>query len=170
MDKIDKVIIKNVSRDGRVSFREIAEQVGISHVAIKKRFDKLLKDERIKIGCMRNVKNCKLKYYWVYLSVVNKKELMKQVHNCDKIIDIMDTYGEFDIGLLFGVTNYSTIDCVLDKCIKLDKNNIKKRMTLPILDMDSGYIISSSEDKQCDKKKWCATCEYSKMQKCEGCD
>ena len=48
MDKLDKEILKILSQNGRTSFKQISEAVGLTSPAVKTRIEKMEKDNIIK--------------------------------------------------------------------------------------------------------------------------
>lgn len=52
----DKRIIEALQRDGRTSLTSISKELGISHVAVKKRIDKLKKEGVLKVKALLSSK------------------------------------------------------------------------------------------------------------------
>lgn len=50
LDDLDFAILEYLSRDGRMSFSEIARELGVSHTTIHKRYDKMKENNGLKIA------------------------------------------------------------------------------------------------------------------------
>ena len=73
MDAIDKKIILALFRDGRISQRKIAEEVGLSATSLNYRFNKLLEDKIIKSFKLFVSPNLYNKYY-AFVSFKNSRD------------------------------------------------------------------------------------------------
>ncbi len=171
MDKIDKHIISVMNKNGRSSFRDISKNLKISHSAVKKRFDKLNKKKIIKISGLTDYEQIGLTKYILFLSVVKKEEIKKSVITCVKSLGYFETYGEFNLAIIFLVEDPSTLDCIIEKCIDLQENNIKKRLIMPVLNPSEKFISLNFDNKNKSEshKKKCKTCDAYNLKKCAGC-
>jgi Lrp/AsnC family transcriptional regulator for asnA, asnC and gidA len=61
IDKIDKILISELQKDGRTSLTDIGKKTGISHVAIRKRLAKLRNKGLLNISACLNPQTLDMK-------------------------------------------------------------------------------------------------------------
>jgi DNA-binding Lrp family transcriptional regulator len=79
LDKKDLEIIEILSKDGRVSFTEIAKKIKLTPVATKMRIDRLLEQEILKLKCLVNLE----KFYSVSANI----GIGADSFTCEKLIE-----------------------------------------------------------------------------------
>jgi len=79
IDQVNKQIVAELQKDGRTSVSQIGEEIGISHVAVRKRLRKLLDREVINISADVNVKALDGKIGVLLLEVKKSKDIEKLV-------------------------------------------------------------------------------------------
>ncbi|MCX8158337.1 MAG: Lrp/AsnC family transcriptional regulator [Candidatus Diapherotrites archaeon] len=101
IDHIDRKIIEHLLLDGRVSFSSIAKQMNITDVAIKKRFERLVKK-----GIVKSIKaELDLRmlgyenpmYVQIKYDLSKKKDIIKQLSSMDIVVEICETIGKYNL-------------------------------------------------------------------------
>ncbi len=101
IDETDKQIVQKLSENGRMSFRRIAKEIGISTDTVIRRYEKLVKGGAMKISIQINPE--KLGYQAnldFSLAFAFQKETSTIVENLSKIPDviiILKTSGDYDL-------------------------------------------------------------------------
>ena len=68
LDKADQAIVERLSRDARVSNREIAEQLGVTEGTVRARVKRMEEEKQIRITAVTNIdrfKDAALAYIWI---------------------------------------------------------------------------------------------------------
>ncbi len=101
IDEVDRKIIEKLSRNGRASFRKIAQEIGISTDTVAKRYERLRRDGVIKVSVQLDL--TKLGYQAILdfsLAFMSQQETSAIVGEIAKIPDvtiIIKTSGEYDL-------------------------------------------------------------------------
>ena len=101
VDKLDLAIVEKLSEDGRISFRKISEEIGISADTIIRRFEKLKSSGNVKVSIQINPE--KLGYCTILdfsIAFAFQQETDAILENLSKIPDviiILKTSGDYDL-------------------------------------------------------------------------
>ena len=79
LDTTDKAIVERLSRDARVSNREIAEELGVTEGTVRARVKRMEEEKQIRLTAVTNIerfKDAALAYIWVE---VERSEQTKRV-------------------------------------------------------------------------------------------
>lgn len=115
IDKIDKYIVEKLVADGRMSFANIAKDINLTDVAIKKRLDRLKAR-----GIIKNI-SAEIDYEVVgfnemvelLISIDPEKQatVVKKLGDIEDIIEVYEVIGEYNF---------------IAKLIAVDKTNLKE--------------------------------------------
>ena len=107
LDASDKAIVEHLSRDARLSNREIAEQLGVSEGTVRARVKRMEEDKQIRLTAVTNIdrfRDAALAYIWVE---VERSEQTREV--ADKLAEI----GELGfVGVMLGRSDILAITMV----------------------------------------------------------
>lgn len=99
VDKLDQKIVASLQQSGRQSNTEIAKQLGVSESTIRKRIDRLLKEEIIRVAAIANP----LKFEYPIVAIigihadpVRISEVARSLNMLPEFRFIGMTTGEFD--------------------------------------------------------------------------
>lgn len=101
LDKIDHKILQMLLEDGRASFSQIAREVNLTDVAIKKRFEGL-KRKGIIDSVTANV-NFKVLgfenpvFVQIRSELSKSKDLVKKLNSIDSIVELAQVLGEYNL-------------------------------------------------------------------------
>ncbi len=127
LDELDKKIIENVQRKGRVALSRISENVGVSHVAIKRRLDKLEKNGWVSISAGLNGEKLDLKLATVTAEIENYDRLsglLEQFESCPRTIHLSSIGGSKILSILVG-EDLSTLESVLGTCYLRTREGVR---------------------------------------------
>ncbi|MFH0906009.1 MAG: Lrp/AsnC family transcriptional regulator [archaeon] len=124
LDKIDKYIIEQLTINGRVSFANIAKEINLTDVAIKKRLDRLMQKGIIKkisveidyeiLGFNEKVE--------LFLSIdpSKQKEIIKKLKEIEDIKEINEIAGEYNFIIKLIAIDKNDLKLILDNIYKID--------------------------------------------------
>jgi len=175
LDKIDLSIISFINKYNKINLSKIAENLGMSHVAIGTRLNNMIKKKLIKLGIKINPKLLKLNLGLILLEVETNryKDLIKIYENCPRVLYFFDLVGEYNLGVIFYAENIDTYHTILKFCMLYSLKGIRKSTILTIGKFyPPNYInIDTSKFKlnniPCGIS--CNNCEAFKNNLCVGC-
>lgn len=165
LDRTDMEIIRSLSQDGRKSFVEIAKEVGLSSVGVKKRVERLLEKDLLKIQSSLNTE----KFYTTSATVGIEAEpktisnLIKKFESCPLVYNLVKVSGHHNLIVDFIAPNPKRINDLIEKQIRA---NPKIRYLdvnlgeLPII--PKGHFLPNFTDssQKCPCQDKCNECEY----------
>ena len=99
LDEQDKIIIRHLQNDGRKSYKDIADEIGVSNVLVHNRFKKLIKENILHIIGWANPENLGLNCHaLVLLDIRTSKHLESAIKSLSKLewVDMLTiTAGEY---------------------------------------------------------------------------
>lgn len=121
LDDIDKSILSELQKDGKLSLRDLSERIGKSVTAIKNHLDRLLEKKIIK-DTIAVVDCCKIGYHEMLIISIrhNTRESIQKIFENLNAIE--------GINAIYQVTGQYPILC-LAKCVsKMDQMNILEKI------------------------------------------
>jgi len=145
IDKIDHKIISHLLEDGRCSFSQIAKDVNLTDVAIKKRVDRLKRKGIISsISANINLKALGYEnpiYVQIRSEISKNKEIIKRLKEMDYLIELYQVLGEYNLLAKLVVPSIDSaekfieqlgvLDGVLDIKTQVILSELKKQSALP---------------------------------------
>uniref|UniRef100_A0A7C4S4W3 Lrp/AsnC family transcriptional regulator n=1 Tax=Geoglobus ahangari TaxID=113653 RepID=A0A7C4S4W3_9EURY len=177
MDEKDRKIISILQRNGKTTLSEIAKEIGISAMGVKKRLDKLEK-EKIKITALLNVEKLKIITAIIAMEVENSEaleNLLKRFESCPRVIKFFVTTGGYNLFALVFAEDYHSLESVsLEKCSLRSQPGIRRFEIYPIQEIyyDSYLDIKVVADKNRERAPcgvFCGDCKRYETDKCLGC-
>ncbi len=179
MDHIDQKIITQLQRDGRTTYQKLAKQIGFTNMGAKKRVEKLLDKNIVKISALINAKQLNLQAAIVLIEIENAKALQKLVDRfkeCPRVIHIFTTLGGYNIIALVVAENQETLESIsVEKCSLRSSEGIRRSEFYPIGNIHySPFLpirenLTHKEKKQPPCKVNCLPCHRYKEGNCVGC-
>jgi len=128
LDETDHQIIDRLTKNGRLSFSKIAEELGLSTNTIVRRYEKLLKNKIIKVTIQFNPIELGFQAMLdLNLSVSNQSEINAIADRLSRIVGvsyIVKVGGNFDLMVVALVKDCKDIIKISDEVFKIP--NIKK--------------------------------------------
>jgi DNA-binding Lrp family transcriptional regulator len=135
IDKIDKYIIEQLAINGRVSFANIAKEINLTDVAIKKRLDRLIQKGIIKsitaeidyeiLGFNEKVE------ILVTFDPSKQNEIIKKLKEMEDIKEVIEVTGEYNILIRIMALDKADLKMLLDNIFQID--GITKASILTLL-------------------------------------
>lgn len=135
IDKIDKFIIEQLAINGRVSFANIAKEINLTDVAIKKRLDRLIQKGIIKsitaeidyeiLGFNEKVE------ILVTFDPAKQNEIIKKLKEMEDIKEVVEVTGEYNILIRIMALDKADLKMLLDNIFQID--GITKASILTLL-------------------------------------
>ena len=99
-DDIDKKIVSRLQLDGRTTFNELAKMVDFSSMGAKKRVEKLLRNNTIRISALVNAEQLNLQAAVVLIEMEDgeaMQRLLDRFAECPRVVHIFTTLGGYNI-------------------------------------------------------------------------
>lgn len=124
MDTLDLRITKLLGQDGRMSYREIAQNLHISEPTARNRVKRLLKTGKIIVKAQINVDEFPeiLIAYVGLKQSGNPLEILEMLLNIPEVIYVVNTIGRYDIIAAVAVSTRERLAYILTHEILGDKN------------------------------------------------
>ena len=175
LDRIDKVLISELQKDGRIALSHIGKKTGISHVAVRKRLKKLLAESVVNFSVGLNVEALDAKVAAILVEVESSrrlKELMELFKDCPRTVFLSELSASNLLTIIVG-ENFSTLESVIGVCSLRVQKGIRRSEvhigSLPIYPRFLPIRIApqkKGETAPCGSQ--CNRCESFKSKQCLG--
>jgi len=179
LDEVDRKIISQLQQDGRTTLQDLAKTIGYTSMGAKKRLEKLLKKETIKVSALINPKALKLHPAIVLLemeSVEAMQKLIERFKDCPRVVHIFKTIGGYNLIALVVAENQETLESIsTEKCSLRSSGGIRRSEFYPISDTYFSSFLQIREHLAHKEKPVtpcsvdCVPCNRYENQKCVGC-
>jgi Lrp/AsnC family leucine-responsive transcriptional regulator len=179
VDEIDKKIITQLQADGRTTLQEIAKSIGFTSMGTKKRLERLLKKDTIKISALINPSALKLHPAIVMLEMESAEamqNLLNRFEECPRVIQIFKTVGGYNLVALVVAETLETLESIsMEKCSLRCSKGIRRSEFYPVSDIYfSPFLqiregLAHKENKVTPCNVDCDPCNRYETQKCVGC-
>ena len=177
MDDKDRRIISIFQQKGKVTLSEVAEHLGMSAMGVKKRVDKLERENLVKPTTTINVEKLEILTAVLAMEVESSEaleKLLKKFENCPRIIKFFVTTGGYNLFALIWAEDLHSLESVtLEKCSLRSQPGIRRYEVYPIQEIhyDPFLEIKVVADKvdaaPCGVD--CGSCSRYKAGKCLAC-
>jgi len=179
MDDIDQKIISQLQLNGRTTFEKLAKIIGFSSMGAKKRVEKLLEKNVLKVSALVNVKQLDLDAAIVLIEIEGAEAMQKlldRFKECPRVVHIFTTLGGYNIIALVVAENRDTLESIsMEKCSLRSSKGIRRSEFYPIGNIHySPFLpirkhLARKERKTTPCKVDCRPCNRYKADKCVGC-
>jgi DNA-binding Lrp family transcriptional regulator len=176
LDEIDKILISELQKNGRTALSHIGKKTGISHVAVRKRLEKLLKEKLISISANLNMEILDAKIGAVVVEVesfTRLKELMDLFKDCPRTVFLSSLSASNLLTIIIG-ENLSTLESVIGVCsVRVQKGVRQSEVHIGSLPIYPRFLPirvtpqKTAEVAPCGAK--CDECGSLKNKQCLGC-
>ena len=178
MDDVDKKLISKLQENGRTSLSEIGEYLGMSHVAVSKRLDKLTKGNLVKVTAGINSEKIDAKVLFLALETESfevAEKIKKKYANCPRLLMFAPVTGTYNLFAMMMAEDTWSLESILGTCSMRAEPGIRKSETwfcnaplIPkFLPISLAPTQSGTTKGSC--KSDCATCKRYIADKCVGC-
>ena len=128
LDKINIAVLSYFVKHGKINYSKLGKRLGLSHVSIKNRFEKLLEKKIIKPSAPINYSELDFNIGALLLEIGNEglKQLIDIYRNCPRIIYSYNIVGEYNHCLIFFAENMETFETMLHSCMLYNLNGVRK--------------------------------------------
>ena len=179
MDEVDRKIISQLQMDGRATLEELSENVGFTSMGVKKRLQRLIQQNAIKVTALMNPFFFKLYPAVVLLEMESAEamqKLLERFKDCPRVINIFKTIGGYNLIALVVAENQDTLESIsIEKCSLRSSAGIRRSEFYPIGDIYFEQFIPIRENLA-DKRRNIAPCNVDCKpcirylnDKCVGC-
>lgn len=134
IDDVDRKILELLTKNGRESLSEIGKVLGLSHVAVKKRLDKLFSKRIVKVLPAINFEKLGLKAVVILAEVRTSsdiEEIFRKYSNCPRMIFLSTTMGRYNLIAIMVGEDDQTIESILTICsFRREKGIMKSEVHL----------------------------------------
>jgi DNA-binding Lrp family transcriptional regulator len=179
LDEVDRKIISQLQLDGRTTLQELAKTVGFTSMGTKKRLQKLLERDTIRVSALLNPISFKLFPAIVMLEMESAKamqNLINRFKDCPRVINIFKTIGGYNLIALVVAENQDTLESIsMEKCSLRSNAGIRRSEFYPIGDIHFSPFLQIRENLAHKDKTLtpcnvdCSPCNRYKTLKCVGC-
>jgi DNA-binding Lrp family transcriptional regulator len=179
LDEIDKKLIAQLQVDGRTTLRDLAKSTGFTSMGTKKRLQKLLERDSIRVSALLNPIFFKLFPAIVMLEMESAEAMQNLVNrfkDCPRVIHIFKTIGGYNLIALVVAENQDTLESIsMEKCSLRSNAGIRRSEFYPISDIHFSPFLEIRENLAHKEKTLtpckvnCSPCSRYKALKCVGC-
>ncbi|MGQ9552367.1 MAG: Lrp/AsnC family transcriptional regulator, partial [Candidatus Bathycorpusculaceae bacterium] len=176
MDETDKKIISILQEDGRASLSSIGKELGMSHVAIRKRLENLC-EKLVKVSAGLNTE-----YLGFRVAIVNAevetperlRELIEIFSKCPRIVFLTTTMGAYNLMTIMIAEDADTLNAIVEVCSARAQKGIRRsEATIGEAPVIPKYlpikIVATKEDEDAPCRINCGKCLRYQEKKCLGC-
>ena len=178
MDDTDKRLISKLQKDGRTSLSEIGSDLDMSHVAVSKRLDKLIKADLVRISAGVNSESLDIKVLFLGLETENMdvaERIKKKYANCPRLLMFAPVTGTYNLFAMMIAEDTWSLESILGTCSMRTEPGIRKSETwfgnAPLhpkfLPLDLAPNQTGTTKGPC--KSDCEKCNRYIVNKCVGC-
>lgn len=179
MDEVDKKVISQLQLNGRTTFEELGKLIGYTSMGAKKRFDKLIEEDKVKISAALNTASLKLCPAVVMLEMENSEAMMKLLERfkeCPRVINIFTTLGGYNIIAIIVAEDQETLESIsIEKCSLRSGGGIRRSEFYPVGNINYEPFLAvrayltrkGKETTPCNVD--CRPCTRYLSKKCCGC-
>jgi DNA-binding Lrp family transcriptional regulator len=178
LDNIDKKLISILQKNGRTSLSEIGKDLGMSHVAVSKRLDKLVQSEVVQITAGVNAEYLDAKVLFMGIETENMEvaeRIQKKYGDCPRLLMFAPVTGRYNVFAVMVAEDSWSLESIIGTCSMRTEPGVRRSESwfgnAPVapkyLQMDLAPGPSGGSVAPCGRD--CASCKRYKADKCVGC-
>jgi Lrp/AsnC family transcriptional regulator for asnA, asnC and gidA len=135
LDEIDMQIVEKLTKNGRASFRKIAQEIGISPGSVSRRYEKLKKNNYLKVSIQVNPAKlgyCTLLHFVIHFTEqVNTEPIVKKLTNFLGVTYLVKMIGDCELLVAVLVRDVAGVFAFYDELLGIQKIGKIEVMALP---------------------------------------
>ncbi len=178
MDDIDKNLISILQKNGRTSLSDIGKKLGMSHVAVSKRLDKLVGANLVQITAGVNTEYLDAKIFFMGLETENMEvaeRIQEDYKNCPRLLMLAPVTGRYNIFAVMIAEDTWSLESIIGTCSIRTEPGVRRSESwfgnAPIypqfIPLDLAPATTGSPISPCGRN--CGTCKRYVANKCMGC-
>ncbi|MEM2904720.1 MAG: Lrp/AsnC family transcriptional regulator [Candidatus Bathyarchaeia archaeon] len=136
MDDVDRKIVSQLWIDGRTAYEDLAKQVGLTGVGVKKRVRKMLDQGLMRVSALMNVEKLNLSAALVLLETESgeaMREILQRFKDCPRVVQVFSTLGGYNLIALIVAENRGTLESIsVEKCSLRSGQGIRRSEFYPV--------------------------------------
>ncbi len=178
MDDIDKRLVSILQGNGRTTLSEIGKQLGMSHVAVSKRLDKLLKTKKVKLTAEVNSKylDTKLLFLGFETETLEVAErIQRKYEKCPRLVMFAPVTGRYNVFAVMVAEDTWNLESIIGACSMRTEPGVRKSESwfgnAPLMPEYLKLNLSpeSTGDTGAPCTMDCKNCGRYTTEKCVGC-
>ncbi|MHA2042810.1 MAG: AsnC family transcriptional regulator [Candidatus Thorarchaeota archaeon] len=178
MDNVDKRLISLLQQDGRKSLSEIGKKLDMSHVAVSKRLDKLVKEEKVHVTAGVNAEELDVKLLFMALEVDNMEvaeRINKKYQDCPRLLMLAPVTGSYNLIAIMAAQDTWSLQSIVGTCGMRTEEGVRRSESwfgnAPIVPafLQLNLAPEGSNGSKSPCKVDCASCKRYVDEKCVGC-
>ncbi|MBS7626413.1 AsnC family transcriptional regulator [Candidatus Bathyarchaeota archaeon] len=179
MDSIDRKIIVKLQEDGRASYKKLGETVNFTIMGVKRRIQKMLTQNLIRVSAEINVEALNLYAALVLLELENREmldKILERFKECPRIVKIFIMLAGYNLAILMIAEDRDTLESEsLEKCSLRSCEGVRRSEFYPIGSIQYSPFLNIREKLVTKDRKItpcnidCGSCKRYQDQKCVGC-
>lgn len=161
VDDADIRLIRELSRDGRVSITRLSEETGLSYAAIRNRINRLIKKGLLEIKPHVSVKLLGNVGALVRFKTRNPSKLADMLANCNRVLGVMQNNNGDVIALFFSNSKISLTNTV-ERIVHLTRD-------VQEYSIEYGKLVPNMKVPIKNPVSECERCILWKLKFCNGC-
>lgn len=178
MDEKDKELIHILQQDGRKSLTDIGKELGMSHVAIGKRLNKLREEETVEISAGVKAESLDIKIVFMGLETRNMEiadGIAEKYGDCPRLLMLAPVTGRYNLFAVMIAEDTWSMESMVGTCSMATEEGIRNTETwlgnAPImpeyLPIDLAPDLGDGEKSPCGRH--CSECKRYRIERCVGC-
>ncbi|MHA2065205.1 MAG: Lrp/AsnC family transcriptional regulator [Candidatus Thorarchaeota archaeon] len=178
MDNVDKQLVTLLQQDGRKSLSEIGKALEMSHVAVSKRLDKLIKDDKVHVTAGVNAQELDVKLLFMGLEVDNlevAERIMEKYQHCPRLLMLAPVTGSYNLIAIMAAQDTWSLQSIVGTCSIRTEEGVRRSESwfgnAPIvptfLQLNLAPSMLNGSKAPCNVD--CASCKRYIDEKCVGC-
>jgi DNA-binding Lrp family transcriptional regulator len=178
LDNVDKQLISILQRDGRVSLSEIGKELEMSHVAVSKRLDKLVKQDLVQVTAGVNAEELDIKLLFMGIETENMEvanRIKKKYQDCPRLLMLAPVTGRFNLFAVLAAEDTWSLESIIGTCSMRTEPGVRRSESwfgnAPVypkyLPLELAPGNGSKAKTPCGRN--CASCGRFEEDKCVGC-
>jgi len=187
LDNTDKLLISILRENGRTSLSDLGKELGMSHVAVSKRLEKLVSPDKskdgkitpplVKITAGVNAEEMDMKMLFMGLETENMEItdlILKKYANCPRLVMLAPVTGRYNLFAVMVAEDTFSLESILGTCSIRTESGIRRSETWfgnsPMAPQYLNLDLSPSKGaKQSACGRDCGACKRFLSEKCVGC-
>lgn len=179
MDEVDRKIISDLQLNGRITLKELAKSTGYTSMGVRRRLQRLLEQNAVKVSALINPFYFKLFPAIVLLEMESAEamqNLLERFKDCPRVVQIFKTLGGYNLIAIVVAEDQNTLESIsIEKCSIRSGAGIRRSEFYLVSDIYFSQLIpvrnylASRREKIAPCKVNCKSCSRYTSKKCVGC-
>ena len=179
MDNVDKQLVTLLQEDGRKSLSEIGKKLEMSHVAVSKRLDKLVKTEKtVHVTAGVNAEKLDVKLLFMGLEVDNIEvadRIREKYEHCPRLLMLAPVTGSYNLMAVMAAQDTWSLQSIVGTCSMRTEPGVRRSESwfgnAPIVPtfLQLNLAPKATDGTKAPCKADCGSCKRYLDDKCVGC-